>query len=395
MSIFAFAENQPLEPLALIFRRNLARNSSVIHRRHVHQETSGKRDVTGDTRAFFADGLLGNLHQNFLAFFEQIGNQRRGTGILTAEAAPATASTLTAWIKCRPGCALRVSYGTCRRPHFSPSFQICISPSFRIQESFGFGLRFLDLQLFAIFFFAGRLFRLVWECLKRSHLLELRTRSQGLRRYRLAVLFSGTSLFFQFFKSVIFFELLGVIRQVSFLFFNLFFGNSSCRTRIGGRQVPARAGNGVPRSRLLLFDNLLFGFRVARLRGIPAKDRSYIHAFQALLLTLICVLLRLLLLLFLCQMRVVLLVQRLGLVLGKQRLIFGKTSCDPGRYIGMLSRTGTPTSRPGRLLQTLVFGNGLARQNDGLVSRTWAVFRTSALMTATFRATSFRTATRI
>src|SRR5207244_8095346 len=94
-------------------------------------------------------------------------------------------------------------------------------------------------------------------------------------------------------------------------------------------------------------------------------------------------------------MWIVLLVQRFGLVLGKQRLIFGKTSCDPGRYIGMLSRTGTPTSRPGRLLQTLVFGNGLARENDGLVSRRWAVFRTSALMRATFGAAGFRTATRI
>ena len=292
---------------------------------------------------------------------------------------------------------MRVACGTCRGTHFSPSFQICISLSLGVQQGFGFGLRFLDLQ-FAVFFLAflaGWLFRLVWECLKRSHLLELPTRRGDLRRYRLAIVFSGTSLFFQFFKSVIFFELLGIIRQVGFLFFNLFFGNSSRRTHIGGRQVPARAGNGVARSRVLLFDNLLFGFRVARLRGIPAKDRSHIHAFQAFLLTLICVLLRLLLLWFHCQMWIVLLVQRFGLVLGKQRLIFGKTSCDPGRYIGMLSRTGTPTSRPGRLLQTLVFGNGLARENDGLVSRRWAVFRTSALMRATFGAAGFRTATRI
>src|SRR5205085_1754682 len=163
------------------------------------------------------------------------------------------------------------------------------SPSLGVQQGFGFGLRFLDLQ-FAVFFLAslaGWFFRLVWECLKRSHLLELPTRRGDLRRYRLAIVFSGTGLFFQFFKSVIFF---------------------------------------------------------------------------------------------------VLLVQRFGLVLGKQRLIFGKTSCDPGRFIGMLSRSGTPTSRPGRLLQTLVFRNGLARENDGLVSRRRAVFRTSALMRATFGA---------
>ena len=69
MPVFALAQNDALQALALFFGRNLARNAGVIHGRHVNQEAAGQRDVTGDARAFLADGLLGDLDQNFLAFF--------------------------------------------------------------------------------------------------------------------------------------------------------------------------------------------------------------------------------------------------------------------------------------------------------------------------------------
>ena len=68
--------NDALQPLALFFGSNLARNAGVIHRRHVDQEAARQRDVAGDARAFLADRLLGNLDQDFLAFLQQVADGR-------------------------------------------------------------------------------------------------------------------------------------------------------------------------------------------------------------------------------------------------------------------------------------------------------------------------------
>ena len=95
MSIFTFANNDPLQSLAFFFRSNLARNAGVVHRRHVDEETSGERDVTGDTRALFADRLLGNLHQDFLTFFQEIADLRNLLIVAAAEAAWAATTTST------------------------------------------------------------------------------------------------------------------------------------------------------------------------------------------------------------------------------------------------------------------------------------------------------------
>ena len=94
LPVLALADDDALQPLALFFRRDLARNAGVVHRRHVHQEPARQRDVTGDARALFADRFLGNLDQDFLAFFEQVGDQRNGGVLAAAEAASTTAAAL-------------------------------------------------------------------------------------------------------------------------------------------------------------------------------------------------------------------------------------------------------------------------------------------------------------
>ena len=69
VAVIALAHHDALEALALFVGRDLARDSGMVDRRHVDQETSGQRDVAGDARAFLADWLFGNLHQDFLTFF--------------------------------------------------------------------------------------------------------------------------------------------------------------------------------------------------------------------------------------------------------------------------------------------------------------------------------------
>ena len=68
------ADQNALQPLALFVGRDLARDADVVDRRHVDQEASRQRDVAGDARALLADGLLGNLDQNLLAFLQQVAD---------------------------------------------------------------------------------------------------------------------------------------------------------------------------------------------------------------------------------------------------------------------------------------------------------------------------------
>ncbi len=75
-AVLALAGDDALQALALFVGIDLARDADVIHRRHVHQEAAGQRDVAGDARALLADGLLGNLDQDFLPFLQQVGDER-------------------------------------------------------------------------------------------------------------------------------------------------------------------------------------------------------------------------------------------------------------------------------------------------------------------------------
>src|ERR1700733_4618647 len=58
MTVLALAQDDPLQALALFLGRNLPRHTCVIHGRHVDQEASGQRDMTGDARALLADRLF-------------------------------------------------------------------------------------------------------------------------------------------------------------------------------------------------------------------------------------------------------------------------------------------------------------------------------------------------
>jgi hypothetical protein len=53
-----------------------SRHSELDHRRHVHQEASGQRDVGRQARALGADGVLDDLDEDLLAFAEEIADVR-------------------------------------------------------------------------------------------------------------------------------------------------------------------------------------------------------------------------------------------------------------------------------------------------------------------------------
>src|SRR5437764_14403141 len=79
----------------------------MIHRGHIDQKTPWQCDVAGNARAFFADRLFGNLHQNFLAFFQQIADLRQWAAMKfpatrrwsSARAASSPASAIAVTIK--------------------------------------------------------------------------------------------------------------------------------------------------------------------------------------------------------------------------------------------------------------------------------------------------------
>src|ERR1700687_839219 len=102
----------------------------MVHRRHVDQEPPGQRDVAGDARTFLANGLLGDLHQNFLAFLKQVADQR-DRRILTARNPPSPSTAALAFAgpplpiavitRTRTLGALRIAGRTRRSPNFYSS----------------------------------------------------------------------------------------------------------------------------------------------------------------------------------------------------------------------------------------------------------------------------------
>src|SRR5881296_1324259 len=59
---------------AFLLGGDFARNTDVLNRGQVHEVTTGQSDVRGDARALGAQRFLRDLHQDFLAFLEQLGN---------------------------------------------------------------------------------------------------------------------------------------------------------------------------------------------------------------------------------------------------------------------------------------------------------------------------------
>src|SRR6201997_2189795 len=62
---------------AIFSGSDFARDAGVIERRHVDEIAAGKSDVTRDACAFFAERLFGDLDDDFLPLFQQVGNQLR------------------------------------------------------------------------------------------------------------------------------------------------------------------------------------------------------------------------------------------------------------------------------------------------------------------------------
>jgi hypothetical protein len=81
-----------------------------VHGRHVNQEASGKRDVTRDARALFAEWLFGDLDNDILTGFEHLGNELRSA---RRAGASALVSAVTALMASATGAAtLEASAGT-------------------------------------------------------------------------------------------------------------------------------------------------------------------------------------------------------------------------------------------------------------------------------------------
>src|SRR5580704_7147226 len=151
MTVLAFALNDPLQPLSLFLGRNFARDASVVDRGQIHQKASRKSNVAGDARAFFPDWLLGDLHQNFLTFLEQVADLRDIVGFVATEAASTTAAALAPPIEGRTLRPLRIGCGCGRSPYFGAGLHAPVSASFGVEHSFGLGLGFVEFRLFCLF----------------------------------------------------------------------------------------------------------------------------------------------------------------------------------------------------------------------------------------------------
>src|ERR1700686_656189 len=85
---------------AIIGAGDFARDADVIDGRHVHEETSGQSDVTGDARALFSERLLGDLDDYILTGLEHFGNELRAAGragVMAMASLVSAIMTRTAW----------------------------------------------------------------------------------------------------------------------------------------------------------------------------------------------------------------------------------------------------------------------------------------------------------
>ena len=69
--------DQVAQARALLGRGDAARDADVVDRGHVDQEAAGQGDVAGDARALFAQRLLGDLDDDFLAGLQHFGDELR------------------------------------------------------------------------------------------------------------------------------------------------------------------------------------------------------------------------------------------------------------------------------------------------------------------------------
>ncbi len=68
--------NQLAQSRSLAVGIDFARDAEMFDGRHVNQITARERDVRSNARALLGDRLFGNLHQNLLAFAQEVGDRR-------------------------------------------------------------------------------------------------------------------------------------------------------------------------------------------------------------------------------------------------------------------------------------------------------------------------------
>src|SRR5882672_967607 len=111
--------------------------------------------MAGNARAFFADRLFRNLHQDFLAFFQQIADLWDFLRRLAARKTAAATTTAASATTVVPGPWTRRALGVARRSRRSPNLGAgidCASTAgFRVEQRFGFILRLFQFQLLGVF----------------------------------------------------------------------------------------------------------------------------------------------------------------------------------------------------------------------------------------------------
>src|SRR5207237_5764776 len=116
------------------------------------QKPPRQGNVAGNARAFFADRFLRDLHQNFLAFFQKIGDLRKILCLRPPEAPPtssasATKSSTPGAVSIIPGPRRPLGVGgSCsRRSHFSAGVDGTIAAAFCVEQRLCFSLSFFEL----------------------------------------------------------------------------------------------------------------------------------------------------------------------------------------------------------------------------------------------------------
>src|SRR5207302_9265329 len=104
----------------------------------------------GNARSLLADGLLGDLHQDLLAFFEQVGDEGNVLWLVAPEAA-ATATPSAVAIECRTRRALCIGCGCCGSTYFGARIQRA-TYRFGLDHSFSLGLSLIKLRFYFIRF---------------------------------------------------------------------------------------------------------------------------------------------------------------------------------------------------------------------------------------------------
>src|ERR1019366_8567462 len=100
----------PFQAEPFFVARNLARDADVVHRGHVHQEAARQGDVRGDARALLPQRLLGDLHDDFLPFLEQIADGRQ-RDLVAARVRPGLRPALRPAVRPAVGPAVGTAFG--------------------------------------------------------------------------------------------------------------------------------------------------------------------------------------------------------------------------------------------------------------------------------------------